>query len=335
MPDKPRVYFTRDGELVHLRTNTHLCAEGKDPLDIKIGPGSEFFRLSFETLWDAGSGIIETQSKVKGRITEISLDPSTKISDFRSSVDECIWYLHWTSGPIDLIPFKKNFDTSKEAYWLSHPELFDTNEYGIVENGEAIKTGRFKGKPLSQVYDWELDEWVDNSNRVFDYINGDLRDDPFDAGWTYNIEWVSEEKMDAYIAKVQKRPKNPRSQFVFFFTQDGASVRIQSNHDDCEEGEIPLDISIAPGDQFEGVPFEKLWNAGAGHIEKASGDDAIITWIRTQRNDQILGWKEPSKMPIWYFSYPKGKGILIRFIMDRKISLKEHVRAAKKLSEMP
>ena len=74
MLEKPKVYFTRDGELVHLQTNPYFSAEGEEPLDIKIDGEGKFHGLSHETLWHAGAGLMEILPNGNGQILVISGD---------------------------------------------------------------------------------------------------------------------------------------------------------------------------------------------------------------------------------------------------------------------
>ncbi len=82
MAEKPKAYFTRDGDLVRIQTNPNFCPKGKEPLDIRIDTDGEFRGLSRETLWYAGAGLIEITPKGKSRITKVSEDQSDEVYSF-------------------------------------------------------------------------------------------------------------------------------------------------------------------------------------------------------------------------------------------------------------
>lgn len=200
MPDKPKIYFTRDEELVYLRTNPHFRAYGKEPLDIKIGPGNDFLEFTYETLWDAGAGIIQTESKTNGKITEISEDQNDQVYIFLSSGDSCVWDHQWINDPCMMIPFKRDYETSinkaLKAQWGSeHFYIIDDSSAVWITGGE---------NSIQQFYDHSLDGWRENSEIVGNLLFGCDDDDPWDIPYKSEVREVSEEEMDAHIAKFKK-----------------------------------------------------------------------------------------------------------------------------------
>lgn len=203
MTDEPKAYFTRDGDLVRIRTNPNFCAEGREPLDIKIDTEGEFRGISHETLWHAGAGILEISTKGKWKITEISEDQGDDIYSLLSHEDDCIWGSYWDDFCSRRYAFVKDYETSQANSRIPA----DYEEYAIVNDHVAIKVGSYNKRPIRQIFDCELGVWVDNSNGVYNLI---YEDDPDDAwGWPpkdddNNIKLVSKEKVEAHIANEQK-----------------------------------------------------------------------------------------------------------------------------------
>jgi hypothetical protein len=207
MTDKPKVYFTRDGELVHLQTNPNFCAKDRKPLDIKMDPDGEFHGLSHETLWHAGAGLIEILPNENGQIIVISEYQDDTIYSFHSHEDNCIWFSFWDDFPSRIFPFVKDYETSEENSHIAP----DHEKYAIVNNSLAVKVGSYKKRGINQIFDFELGIWVEDSHWVYCLLNSDS--DPDDA-WDWppkddpnNIKWVSKKKVEGHIAKEQKKRK--------------------------------------------------------------------------------------------------------------------------------
>lgn len=204
MTDKPKVYFTREEELVHLQTNPHFCVEGEEPLEIKIDQAGEFRGLSYGTLWDAGAGIIERSPKGKWNITEISDTPDDHIFSFEALEDDCVWGSYYDDFPSKRYAFVKDFETSQANSMI----LPDHEKYAIVNSNVAVKVGVHKRKAFHQIYDHEIGEWKEDFNIVYCLMSSDDgSDDPWD--WpskddSNDIKWVSKEEVEAHIAKEQK-----------------------------------------------------------------------------------------------------------------------------------
>jgi hypothetical protein len=204
MTDKHNVYFTRDGELVHLQTNPHFCAEGEEPLDIKIDEDGEFRGLSHETIWHAGAGLIEIMSNEKGQILIISEYQDDTIYSFHSHEDNCIWFSFWDDFPSRMFPFVKDYETSEHNSHIGP----DHEEYVIVNNRNAIRVGRFNKRPINQIFDFELGVWVSDPHRVFCLLNSEVdSDDPWDLpGWgdLNDLKSMTKEEVEVFIAQEQK-----------------------------------------------------------------------------------------------------------------------------------
>jgi hypothetical protein len=205
MTDKPKVYFTREEELVHLQTNPHFCVEGEVPLEIKIDQDGEFRGLSYGTLWDAGAGIIESSPKGKWNITEISDTQDDHIFSFETHIDDCIWSSYWDDLPSTRYAFVKDYETSQANSHIGP----DHENYVIVNNNLAIKVGVHNRRPIKQVFDFELGVWVEDHHWVYCLLNNEVySDDPWDLpGWgdiNNDLKWVPKEEVETYIAKEQK-----------------------------------------------------------------------------------------------------------------------------------
>jgi len=152
MTKKSNAYFTRYGGEVHVRANRNFCAEGEEPLDEKVRLGGKCCGLSYDTLWDAGAGVIEISPKGEGQITEISEDQDDKIYCFLSRMDDCVWDSSLDDDPTKLIPFVKDFETSQANKGLHH----DYEKYAIVNDYIAVKVGVHNKRPLNRIFDYEL-----------------------------------------------------------------------------------------------------------------------------------------------------------------------------------
>lgn len=112
-----RVFFTRDGSLVHIQSNPHYSGEVEESLDFCIGPEEKFMGIAYSVLWDAGAGEIQITPDETGKIIRISQDQNDKIFSWSSVSDTPLWYHCFDNDPCVMMPFYKDYGTSLKKYF--------------------------------------------------------------------------------------------------------------------------------------------------------------------------------------------------------------------------
>ena len=107
-----KLYFTRDGDLVHIQSNPKLRGSHKVPVDIYIRPQDHYAGLSYAVLWNAGAGEIIIQADGSGKIVCISQDQDDKIYSWSDVADTAFWYHMFENDPCVMMPFHDDYETS-------------------------------------------------------------------------------------------------------------------------------------------------------------------------------------------------------------------------------
>lgn len=109
-----------------------------------------------------------------------------------------------------------------------------------------------------------------------------------------------------------------------YFTREDNRVHVQSNPELCKGQKKSVDFYLDADEEYAGLSYAILWDAGAGEIIMECDGRGKITRISQDQDDKIYSWSQVSDEPLWYHLFENEPCAMMPFYEDYDTSLKKY-----------